>query len=380
MKYLPLVWAGVWRKPGRAVLMMLQVVSAFTLFGLLQGLSSSVKQFVENTHRDRLYVNSSVGGGDPMPISMRERIAAIPGVKWVNERVMYGGTWQQPNEFVPVMGTHPEDFFAVLDEMRTSAAAIEAVKATRSGAIVGRVLMDKYGWKIGDRIVLQSPLPKLDGTRDWAYDIVGVFDIPVRPMDARLIVSNYDYLNESRAVDRDTAGIFVVRIEHPDAATEIAVAIDRLFENSPHETRTQSEADIVTAQIQRAADLEYIATAIIAAVFFALLFATGALMMQSIRERTPELAVLKTLGFSDAKVMTLILAEAVIFCVAAAAIGLTIATLLQPFARQRLSIVSMPAIVLVAGMGCAVLLALLGASVPAWRGLRLQVADALAGR
>lgn len=380
MKFLPLLWAGIWRKPGRAVLMALQVVSAFTLFGLLQGLSSSVEQFIDNTHRDRLYVNSSVGDGDPLPVTMKARIQKIPGVRLVNERAMFMGAYQQPNQPMLVMATDPEIFLQVLDEFRASTEAVAALKARRPAAIVGRFAMQKYGWKIGDRVVLQSPLPKTDGSRDWAFDIVGVFDIPVRPQDASFIITNYEYVNEARLINRDTADIIAVRIDDPAQAGTIALAIDNVFANSAHETRTQSEADLLTAQLQRVADLDYIVTAIIGAVFFTSLFATGALMMQSIRERVPELAVMKTLGFSDGRVMALILSEAVVLCVSAAAIGLAIATLLQPFARRQFSIATMPTVVIVSGVAFAVLLALLGGSMPAWRGLKLQVVDALAGR
>jgi putative ABC transport system permease protein len=380
VKYLPLLWAGIWRKPGRAVLMALQTVSAFALFGLLQGLATSVHEYIANSHRNRLYVSSSVSTQDPLPIAARTRIQKIPGVERVNERAMLMGAYQKPEQGVLIMGTHPEDFFAVIDEMRVSQAVIAATKTMRSAAVVGRFIMDQYGWKVGDRIVLQTRAPKRDGSHDWEFDIVGTFDIPVRPRDARFVVANYDYLNEGRMLNRDTADIFAVKIADPEQGPTIGLAIDNAFANSSHETRTQSEADLQTAQLQRVADLDYIVTGIVGAVFFALLFSTGALMMQSIRERRPELAVLKTLGFSDGKVMGLILVEAVVFSLVAASIGLAIATALQPFARTQFTIAAMPAVVVIAGVGFAVLLALLGGAVPAWRGLRLQVVDALAGR
>ena len=380
VKYLPLLWAGMWRKPGRAVLMALQTVCAFALFGLLQGLASSVHEFIANAHRDRLYVNSSVSNQDPLPIAGRARIQQIPGVERVNERAMFMGAYRTPEQAVLIMGTHAEDFFSLYDEMRVSSGAIAAMKTMRSAAIVGRFVMDQYGWKVGDRVVLRTTAPLRDGTHDWEFDIVGVFDVTVRPRDARMLVANYDYVNESRALNRDTSDMYAVKIADPEQGPTISLAIDNVFANSSHETHTQSEADALTAQLQRVADLDYIVTGVIGAVFFALLFSTGALMMQSIRERRPELAVLKTLGFSDGKVMALILAEAVVFCLAAAAIGLAIATLLQPFARQQFTIATMPAIVIVAGVVFAVLLALVGGAVPAWRGLKLQVVDALAGR
>jgi putative ABC transport system permease protein len=380
VKYLPLLWADIWRKPGRAVLMALQIVCAFALFGLLQGLATSVHELIARAPRDRLYVNSSVSNQDPLPIAARARIERIPGVMRVNSRAMFIGAYQKPQQGMLVMGTNAEDFFALYGEMQVSKAAVAAMKTMRSAAIVGRFLMDQYGWRVGDRIVLRTPTPRRDGTYDWAFDIVGVFEVPVRPRDARMLITNYDYVNEARAINRDTSDMFAVKIANPEEGPTIALAIDNAFANSAHETHTQSEADALTAQLQRVADLDYLVTGIIGAVFFALLFSTGALMMQSIRERRPELAVLKTLGFSDGKVMMLILAEALVLCVVAAATGLVIATLLQPFARQQFSMAMMPAIVLVAGAAFAVLLALLGGAIPAWRGLKLQVVDALAGR
>jgi putative ABC transport system permease protein len=380
MKFLPLLWAGIWRKPARAMLMLLQIVSAFTLFGLLEGVNSSVKKVIADAHGDRLYVGSSVSLRDPLPISMMERIRAVPGVRHVTPRVILGGTYQQANQPLFVVGLDIAEHFAVLEEMIVSKEAIAAAKARRSGVLVGRLTMEKYGLKIGDRLVLQSPLPRRDGSRRWEFDIVGTFDITVRPREATLVFANYEYLDESRLINRGTSDMYVVKIDDAGDSGTVGLAIDNLFANSPHETRTQSEADLATAQIQRVADLDYIVTGIIAAVFFALLFATGAMMMQSVRERVPELAVLKTLGFSDARVMGLLLTEAVVFCVSSAVVGLLAAKLLMPLARSVTSQAALSSTVVTAGLAFAVMLALLGGSLPAWRGMRLQVVDALAGR
>jgi putative ABC transport system permease protein len=223
-------------------------------------------------------------------------------------------------------------------------------------------------------------LPKTDGSRDWAFDIVGTYDRLDDPANATALICNFAYLDESRLTGRDSTQLFVAKIDSPANAATIGLAIDNAFANSDHETRTQSEADLAASQVQRIGDLNFLARAIIAAVFFALLFATGALMMQSIRERMPELAVLKTVGFSDRLIMGLIITEAITFCVFSAGIGLAIASFLLPLARQLIGIAAMPRVVLATGVGCAVLLGLIGGAVPAWRGMRLQVADALAGR
>ncbi len=379
-KYLPLVWAGIWRKRGRAVLMLLQIASAFALFGLLEGFNTGIKQAIAKTHNDRLYVSSSISLGEPLPISLLERVRSTPGIVVAAPRTNLPATYQTPDQQVAVLATDADPFFTIYDEVSTSKDAIEALERTRSGTIVGRQTMEKYHWKIGDRIVLQSPLPKADGSRDWAFDIVGQWDSTDDNSNPVSLVANFAYVNESRMTNRDTGQMFVAKIDDPANAAAIGLAIDNAFANSDHETRTQSEADLLASQIQRIGDLNFLVRAIIGAVFFALLFATGALMMQSIRERMPELAVLKTVGFSDRLVTGLIVTEAVAFCLFSAAIGLAIARSALPFAKQLIGIAAVPGVVVAAGFGFAVLLALIGSCVPAWRGMKLQVADALAGR
>ena len=380
LKYLPLVWAGIWRKRGRAVLMLLQIASAFALYGLLEGFNTGIKEAIAATHRDRLYVGSSVSLGDPLPISVLGRVRSTPGVAFAAERSGLGGTYQQPDQQLNVIATDAGPFFAIYDEFDASKDAVEALENNRTGVLVGKVTMEKYGWKVGDRVVIESPLPKTDGSRGWTFDIVGEFDRTDDAANATQLICNFVYFNETRLTGRDTTQVVVAKIDNPADAATIGLTIDNAFANSDHETRTQSEADLAASQIQRIGDLNFLVRAIIAAVFFAMLFATGALMMQSIRERMPELAVLKTLGFSDRLVTGLIVTEAVTFCIFSAGIGLGIATFALPLARQLIGIAGMPRVVIVAGFGFAVLLGLIGASVPAWRGLRLQVADALAGR
>jgi putative ABC transport system permease protein len=379
-KFLPLVWAGIWRKRGRAVLMLLQIASAFALFGLLEGVNAGIKQAVAQTHRDRLYIGSSVSLGDPLPIRLLDRIRATPGVGFATPRQALPGTYQQPNQQVGVVAVDPRAFFAIFDELDAPQDAVAALERTRTGVLVGSDTMERFAWKVGDRVVLQSPVPRADGSRDWAFDIVGAYDMVDDTDDATALIANFAYVDEARFASRDTTQMFVAKIDDPTSAASIGLAIDNAFANSDHETRTQSEADLAASQIQRIGDLNYLARAIIAAVFFAMLFATGALMMQSIRERMPELAVLKTLGFSDRLVMGLIIVEAALFCVFAAGIGLAAAAFVLPLARDFIGIAGMPLVVVGAGLVFALMLALIGSSVPAWRGLRLQVTDALAGR
>jgi putative ABC transport system permease protein len=377
MKYLFLIWSGIWRKRTRAVLILLQVTIAFTLFGVLQGLNTGIKQAIAKAHADRMYVLSRVSGGDALPLSLLSEIQRVPGVVAVSFQSGLGGIYQNPDQQIFASAWDTASFARIFREIVIPPLQLEALVHTRTGAVVGELLMRRYGWKIGQRIPIQSPLTQRNGSRDWSFDIVGTFTNPDDPDRANYLIINYAYLNEAREASRDTVNDFVVQIDDPKRSASIGHDIDALFTNSPHETRTQSESDLAASQVQRIGDIEFLARAVTAAAFFTLLLATGALMMQTVRERTAELAVLKAVGFGDGRVMALILTEALVSCGLGAAIGLGIAALLLPRARQLIGVGYLPGIVIVAGFACAIVLALVSGAIPAWRGLRLQVAEAL---
>ena len=385
MKYIFLVWSGMWRKRTRAALILLQVIVAFTLFGVLQGLDTGIKEAISRTHADRMYVTSRVSGGggygDLLLSAQISQIERVPGVVAVMSETGLGGIYQNLNQQVAVQGVDAASFARIFPEVVIQRGAVDALVRTRTGAIVGEQLVRRYGWKVGERIPIQSPLTRRDGSSVWTFDIVGTFSEPDNPDQANYLIANYAYLNEARAANRDTVNDFIVQINDPKRSASVGHQIDQLFDNSPHETRTMTEANMVSNQVQRIGDIGFLTHAVTAAAFFALLFATGTLMMQTIRERTPELAVLKTVGFADGRVMSLILAEALLSCLLGAALGLGIAALLLPRARSFIGpLAYLPRIVIVAGIACAIVLALLSGAIPAWRGMKLQVATALSRR
>ncbi|HTV51779.1 MAG TPA: ABC transporter permease [Steroidobacteraceae bacterium] len=380
MKFLPLIWAGIRRKRSRSILILAQVVIAFTLFGVLQGLNSGIKHAVAASHADRLYVSSRLRLGAPLPISILAPLKTTPGIVQTTYRYQFGATYQKVTQGVPILATDIESFLEIYPELQVDPAAIQRMKQTQDGAIVGTETMSKYGWKIGQRVTLQSPLQRKDGTGNWSFEIVGTYVNQQEPDSSVLIMTNYRYVNESLPTGRDTIMLAVVRIADPTRTGALEQAIDAQFANSSNETLTQSESELSESSVANLGDLNTVAQRITVATFFVLLFATGALMMQSIRERTPELAVLKTVGFSDRLVMLLILSESVVLCLAGAALGLWIASRILPLARALIGLGSVPPIILVVGFACALGLALASAAIPAWRGLRLRVVDALAGR
>ncbi|MGB6452084.1 MAG: ABC transporter permease [Steroidobacteraceae bacterium] len=384
MKFIPLVWAGIWRKRSRAILILLQVIIAFALFGVLQGLAGAVNQAIASSHVDRLYVGNKLQLGSPIPIAIVDWLKTVPGVRDVTYRYQFGANYQRPNQGVPICATDVDSFLAVYTEDKVDPAQVRAMRQIQDGAIVGLGTMRKYGWKVGQRVTLQSGLKRTDGTGNWTFDIVGTWVNSEQDDgdDVQLLITHYRYVNESlpTGTARDTINLAVLRIADPARATQVEQAIDSQYANSSNETLTQSEQELAEADLANFGDINAVANRIVGATFFVLLFATGALMMQSIRERTPELGVLKTLGFSDRRVMVLILAETLVLCLIGAAIGLGLGVRLLPVANDYIGSVTVPSSVFAIGLACAVVLALAAGAMAAWRGLRLRVVDALANR
>ena len=378
MKYLPLVWAGIWRKRGRSLLIFLQVAVAFILFGVLQGVKTGVDHAIAESRADLLIVHSQLGFGVPLTLGMLEQIRSVPGVKEAIPVALVFGTYQNPNQQVGLVAVRPDKGWLSAFTYTTSAAYVKAFRATRTGALVNADLVRKYGWKIGDRIPVMTAVAQRDGSTVWTLDMVGTFTDSDIATQNRNILINYDYLNEARAGDKDTVNHFRLAIANPRAAATISEAIDARFANSPNETRSESIRELAQENLQSIGNLEFLIRAVVAAVMAALLFATATMMMQSVRERTPEIAVLKTVGFTNGTVFALTLAESALLCVVAGGVGLAVATLAFPFASRFVHGVSMPWIIITLGLASALGVAVVSAAVPAIRAARLEVATALA--
>lgn len=381
MKYFPLIWAGLWRKRTRTVFTVLSIVTAFLLFGLLQGVNAAFSRGVAGANVDRLYVQSRISFTEPLPFADLPQIEAVPGVAGVAYASWFGSYYQDPKNFVFSFPGDMERYFAAYSELKLPPDQLDALIHTRTGAVIGRQLAIKYGWKIGDKVPLHSQIwVQKGGTSDWTFDIVGIYDNPGDPSRATMFLFNHSYFDEARTFGKGMIGWYIVRLADPSQAVAVAGAIDHLFANSTYETKTVTEKENAQSFLKQIGDINFIVDAIVGAVLFTLLFLTGNMMMQSVRERIPEFAVLKTLGFSDTGVLALVLAESLLLCVAAAAIGLAGATAIFPMLKDVIGVVSLPTVVIVIGLVIAVLLALASGLPPAWRAKRLNIVDALAGR
>jgi len=218
VKFIPLVWAGIWRKRSRSILILLQVVIAFALYGVLQGLTSGINHLIAASHADRLYVASKLDLGDPIPISILEWVKTVPGVVGAAPRYQFGAIYQRPEQGVPICATDVDAFLAIYNENQVDPTQQRAMREIQDGVIVGIGTMHKYGWKVGQRITLQTPpqLKRVDGTNNWTFDIVGTWvdSTEANEDNSQLLITNYRYVNESLPMGpgRDTMNLAVLRI------------------------------------------------------------------------------------------------------------------------------------------------------------------------
>jgi putative ABC transport system permease protein len=381
VKYFPLIWSGIWRKPARTALVFLQVAVAFALFGVLQGMKTGMDRAVANVRADVLFVAPSEAGGAPLPLAHFDRLRAIPGVKDVSFADGILGTYQRPNQQVYVLAIPPTKTWLTLvpEIFQVLPKDLDALKNTRDGALITADIGKKYGWHIGDRVPLTSNTLQANGSGTWTFQIVGmVTDHEIG--EAGFIVANYDYLNEARAVNKDTVRNFYAVISDPKRAAEMSDTIDHAFANSSNETLSASFRENAQQQMRSIGDVNFLIRAVTSAVLVALLFSITTMMMQTVRERTPELAVLKTLGFQDRSIFLMVVGESLFLCVAAALTGLALAAGVFPYTAKFIPGLSMPLSVIGFGVIGAIIVALITATPPASRAARLQVVDALTGR
>ncbi len=385
MKYLHLIWAALLRSKTRTLLTMLSVVAAFLLFGMLDSVRVAFNSSANVAGYNRLIVASKLSFTQTLPYRLLTQIEPLPGIKSVTYANWFGGIYQDPKNFFPNFAIGP-GFMEMYPEYKIPPEQLEAFYAERTGAIVGASLAKRHGWKIGDTIPLQATIFPTKGSNNWEFKLVGIFDVVDEKRDGEenQLMFNWKYFDEANDYIKNEIGWLTVELAEGADGTAVAQAIDALSENSDHETKTQTEQAFNQAFFKQFADIGLIVTAIMAAVFFTLLLLTGNTMAQAVRERVPELAVLKTIGFSDTTVLVLVLAEAILLIVLGGMIGLSIAALLMPgVSRASGGVIQLPGVPFdtwLLGLGLMIAIGIAIGLLPALRGMRLKIVDALAGR
>jgi putative ABC transport system permease protein len=387
MKYFHLVWAALFRRKVRTIFTLLSVLAAFLLFGLLESVRSAFDGGAENVAgADRLITVSKVGFIESLPKKLLPRIEAVPGVARVSYENWFGGIYQDPKIFFANEAI-PDSFLDLHPEWYLSPDQRRAFHNTRTGAIVGEALARKFHWKLGDRIpLLATRFAQKNGSNTWIFDLVGIYCVtdPNLKSEENELFFNWDYFDRARQSGNDSVGWYVLKVADRMQADRVAQQIDALSSNSDHETKTQSEQAFNAALLGQFADFGLIVGSIMGAVFFTLVILTGNTMAHAVRERIPELAILKTLGFSNRSVLTLLLAESVLLLLIGGAVGLVVASVVVIGVRAAVGtgvpMLPVAGSIWLRGMELAVAIGLIVGVLPARRGMRLRIVDALAGR
>lgn len=387
MKYLPLLWAALLRRKTRTILTLLSVVIAFVLFGLLQAVRLAFESGASTADARRLLTIARYSFIEPLPMSYGPRIEQVPSVIGVVGSDWFGGKYQNESNAFPVIVSDPARYLDMYSEFKVPPTEREAAIKTRTSALAGQRLVERFGWKIGQKLPIASEIyAKESGSMDWEFDLVGTIDAddPAVRGNTDMVLINVAHFDEARARGKGNTGWYTIRVDGSVSPQIVAARIDKLFANSPHETRTQPEKEFAIGFAKQIGDIGALVSRILAAVFFTILILTGNTMAQSIRERIPELAVLKTLGFTDARITWLVLAESGLMMFTGCMLGMVVAVTLMPALNASTGGRFPPLFVAgstwIFALGIAAFVALAVGLPPAMKARRLRIVDALAGR
>ena len=383
MKYLPIIWRNLLRRKVRTFFTVGAIFIAFVLFGVLVAIRAAFSMGVDLAGADRLMVLNKISIIQPLPYSYGDQIRQIEGVRDVTHANWFGGYYQDPKNQFPNLAVDPEAWLRMYPEFEITPEEKKAWLADRSGAIVGADTAKRFGWKVGDRVPLQATFLRRPDGAAWEFNIVGIYNSPVKGTDKTQLFFHWAYLDEvlRNSMFGGTVGWYVIRAADPDRSPEIAKKVDTMFANSPAETKTDSEKAFVAGFAKQFGNIALMTQLITAAALFMILLVTAITMAQAVRERTSELAVLKTLGFGDSRILGMVLVESLAIAILGGGLGLAVAWFLVSGAgdvvRAYLPTFYFPPRELVVGGVLVLVLGVIAGAVPAWTAGRLRIVDAL---
>ena len=385
MKFFPLIWRNLLRRKFRTVFTVGAIFFAFVLFGVLMALRAAFSIAPEMAGQERLMVIDKISLIQPLPLSYGDRIKQVDGVDDITHANWFGGYYQEVRNQFSTMAVDPESWLRVYSkEFELPEDQKKAWLADRTGAIVGIDTARKYGFKVGQRIPIQGTIYHRPDNGPWEFTIDGIYDSKLKGSDKTNLFFHYDFLNESvRSLSsfKDQVGWYVISLRDPDQAVQMASKVDALFANSPVETKTDTEKAFVSGFAKQIGDIGSIMTSIVAMAMFTILLVAGNTMAQAIRERTNELAVLKTLGFGNGRVLGMVLVESTLIAVLGGGLGLLLAYIAVTVGGDPTSgllpAFYLPTPAMITGIVLVVALGLASGALPAWQAGRLRIVDAL---
>ena len=379
MKYLPLLWSSLWRKKIRTVFTLLSVFVAFLLFGLLMTIRTAFSFGVDIAGLDRLVLIHKVSLIQPLPVSYLDRLSSTEGVELATHQTWFGGVYQDPSNFFAQIAVDPEPFLKLYPEFKVPPEQVAAWMADRQGVLVGVDLARRFNWKVGDRIPILGTIWQPKQGQIWEFNIAALYDGD-SGVDKTQFFFRYDYLDENRRGGAGLVGWYVVKIADASAAQAMGAKFDAMFANSTAETKTTTEKGFVEGFAKQVGDIGAIMIAILVAVLFTMLLVASNTMAQSVRERTSEVGVLKTLGFTNGSILALVLGESLLIAVLGGGAGLAAAWLIvqrgDPTGGMLPIFVLPPANVAV-GAALVIVLGLVAGALPAVTAMNLKITDAL---
>ncbi len=379
MKFLPLVWKNIWRRKFRTTFTLLSIFIAFLLFGILMTIRNSFALGVEIAGLDRLVLINKVSLIMPLPFAYKARLEAAPGVEMVTHNTWFNGIYQDPANFFANIAVDPEPYMTLYPEFVLPPEQMQAWLDDRQGAIVGRDLADRFGWKVGDRVPLQGTIYRPKTGDVWEFNISGIYDA-ADGIDKTQFFFRYDYLEENRTLGVGDVGWYIVKIADGSKAVEMSRAFDAMFENSSAETKTTTEKGFVESFAKQIGDIGSIMIAVSSVVLVMFGLVAASTMAQSVRERTAELAVLKTLGFTGPVILVLVLAESLFIACLGGGLGLGLAWIIAQQGDPTgglLAVFTLPPRDLWLGGGLMLAMGVLAGVMPAVAAMRLKITDAL---
>jgi putative ABC transport system permease protein len=383
MSELFLILKNLFRRKLRAALMLVSILIAFLIFGVLAGFERAFNAGEDVAAADRLMVVNKINFTQPLPIAYYNRVRSVEGVRQVTHLNWFGGYYREPKNFLIVLAVEPETYMAVYDDqIAIQPAARQAFVRERSGALVGEAMLKKWGWKVGDRVPIMSNIfTQRSGSRTWDFTIVGTFVGRKPQVDTNFMVFQYQYFNETQNLGRDFIGWMALNTTSPSANERVAKGIDEMFANSLHETSTDTEKVFNKAFAAQLGNIALIVALVVGAAFATILMIVGNTMVMAVRERTREIGVLKTLGFTGGRILRLVLGESVLLALLGGLPGIGLAWLFAAAMETRVGNfipgfavtpgIALTAVVLMLAFGIATGL------IPALNAMRLKIATAL---
>jgi len=381
-RWLPLVWANLGRRKLRLTFTFISILLAFLMFGLLDALRTSLSEAVNLAGADRLLLQNKINLTVPNPLAYYEKVRAVEGVRAATVMSWFGGMYKDPSGQIQMQSVYPEQFLEVYPDFILTPAEKTAFKQDRRALVVGKLLADKYGWKVGQTIPLRSMIwRKADGSDTWQFNIVGIYDVKGSGINKGSAFFNYDYFNESLQFGKDNAGMIAIRVSNPAESDKVAKRIDALFANSPSETKTATERAFLKRFLDQMGNIGLILVSVTTAVFFTMLLVTANSIAESVRERTNEIGVLKTLGFGSREILALVLMESLSLTLIGGLAGLGLAWLgsiiLGDLVKDYFPSFGLRDATFLMGIGLMLAFGLITGLWPALTAMRLKIVDAL---